>query len=311
MCTALNSTKRGHFFGRTLDVECYAPTQVVAVGRFYPFCFSCGEVMKNHLSILGAAHVSGGVPLFYDGMNEAGLCCAALSFPPAVYFKEGGGFNLASYEIISYILSRFRTVREARAHLGNLRITDKSFSSDLPTTPLHWICADRTGAFVIEQTEGGLKIYDAPHGILANAPEYPFHLHRIREIAQLSNLEAEGRLCDGELAAPYSSGFGALGLPGDYSSSSRFLRVAFVESFCLPFEGHGGVDRFFTVMDTVKLPYGCVIGKGGSPNYTVYTCCMDTEAGVYHYSLYEDGKRRNVSFSSFSLDTDKLFSLPM
>ena len=190
-----------------------------------------------------------------------------------------------------------------------MEISREPFSENFPTTPLHWLIGDKTGSFVIEAVGGGVNLYDNPVGVLTNAPEFPFHTARLAETSGLSD-RVSREVLESDKVKPYSRGFGSLGLPGDYTSASRFLRVAFVDRYCRPLK-KDGVERFFTVMESVKVPYGCVTSEVGEHFYTVYTCCMDTDEGKYHYLPYGERQYKTVSFSDASQECGEIVRFPV
>jgi choloylglycine hydrolase len=224
------------------------------------------------------------VPLFYDAFNECGLAIAALSFPKcAVYLPAHEGYiNLGSFELIPYILGECGSVDDAKKSLSRINLTGDSFSGAYRSTPLHFMIADRERSIVVEPCEDGLEIYDAEVGVMTNAPGYGYHLSRLTEYFNLSNRQPEGP-SDRE---PYSRGMGAVGLPGDWSSASRFIRCDFVKRHIS--SEKDPVPRFFRVADTVEVPRGCVLTIDGEEVSTAYTSCMALDDLTYNYRTYED-----------------------
>ena len=294
MCTAINSIGSYHCFGRTLDVECAPLTQLAILDKGYTLKLKNGSEIRTQRRIMGSAHLSSGYPLFFDGMNESGLCVAALEFPDCVYTGAREDNSIASFEVIPFVLGNAEGVNDAKRQLEGIKISSENFSQELSATKLHWLIGDRTGSFVLECDTNGVHLYDNPCGVLSNAPGFGFHLARLSEISALSDRPSASSF-ENEMIKPYSGGFGSLGLPGDYTSSARFLRAAFVEKYCRTYTG--AVNRLFTVLDSVKVPYGCVLRESGGYSYTVYTCCMDSQRGEYYYLPYESHSARVFSFS--------------
>ena len=288
MCTAINTNNNLHLFGRTLDFEHSFGQEIVSTPRNY----MQGDITCTY-SIIGAAKAVGDAILFFDGMNEKGLCGAALNFPGyAVYHPEREGMtNLASYQLLPYILGRCESVKEARLILEKTSITPKSFSSDMPSTPLHWIFADRGEAITVESLKDGLKIYENPLGILTNSPTFDYHMIRLADYMNMTADYPENSLTACTLSH-YSRGMGAIGLPGDFSSSSRFVRAAFLlknTKF-----GETDADSFFHIMDSLSGPDGCVRTVSGEPVRTIYTSCACTNDLTYRYTTYENRSIREV-----------------
>lgn len=306
MCTALIC---GHFFGRTLDLEYSYGEQVVVVPRRFPLTFRMQSSLPNHHAIIGIAHVKQNYPLFYDGMNEKGLAVAALNFPlSAVYHQaEKDRVNLAPFELIPWILGQCSTVTQALELLARANVTRTDFSPQLPATPLHWLIADSQQAVTAEPLADGLRIHENPVGVLTNEPPFPFQLSRLNDFRGLSAAPAANRFSSLPLTE-YSRGMGALGLPGDWSSQSRFVRCAFA-SHNSPCPNH--VTQFFHIMSTVEVPRGSVRLANGKEVISVYTSCCDLKRGVYHYTTYENRQICAVDMGRCDLTGNILCRYPL
>ncbi len=306
MCTAISFKGTHHLFGRTLDAQASYGEKVVITPRRFEFSFIHEATSKIHEAIIGAACISGGVPLYFDAMNESGLAAAGLNFNGnAVYHPvREGCHNVASFELIPWILCSCRDIEDAAELLSDTNITRDNFSPELPTTPLHFIFADKSGSIAVESVEEGLKIYDNPYGVLTNNPPFQFHRENLKSYMSLSSLAPENRLCKDVRLTPYSFGMGAVGLPGDFSSSSRFVRAVFSKNSIDV--GDDEINGFFHLMDTVTVPKGCVRGDDGMPHYTLYTSCADTDDGVYCYSTYKNRGIVSLNMEEAQLDSDEL-----
>ena len=307
MCTAISERGRYHLFGRTLDLELSYIESVVLRPRNFAFEFRHEGKIEKHSAIIGIAHISGETPLYYDAMNEEGLCAAGLNFPGNAVYNEckDGLFNLAAFEVIPFILSKCKSVGEARELLKMTNITGESFAQALPTTPLHFIISDKYESITVEPLADGLRIYDNPFGVLTNNPPFNFQVTHLANFAGLSSSSRENTLCPKIKLGQYSRGMGAIGLPGDYSSTSRFVRAVFAKNHTTHEDDEAGeVNRFFHIMDTVSVPKGAVKTDEGRDVRTVYTSCGCFESGRYYYTTYEDRTLRSLAFSDVSLDTD-------
>jgi len=216
--------------------------------------------------------------------------------------KEGG-VNLAPFELMSRVLGQCADALQARQLLEQVNVIKADFSPDLPSTPLHWIVADRRHCFVAEPTADGLHLYDDPVGVLTNAPPFPMQLDRLNDCLHLSAAPLVNRFAPHLPLAPYSRGMGALGLPGDWSSPSRFVRAAFAaHNASAPMD----VTQFFHLMACVEVPRGCVRLEDGTEVISVYTSCCDMDTGVYHYVTYGNRQICAVELSRRDLDSDRL-----
>ena len=309
MCTAIC---RGPYCGRTLDYE-FSYTEEGTIfprNAFLPLRHE-GDLSTHH-ALIGMAFVQEDFPLYYDAMNEHGLYGAALAFGGnAHYFPpRKGALNLASFELIPYLLGRCASLSALRALIENLNITDSPFRQDLPPSPLHWIFADTQQAVVLESTAQGLQIYENPVGVLTNNPPFPYHLQKLCEFSHLSASASADPLFPE--SAPYSRGMGGMGLPGDLSSSSRFIRAAFTNRLATIGESKSDQGRqFFRVLGTVEQVKGCVLLEDGQLEHTIYTACCDLENGVYFYTTHQNERIIGIDLHQEDLDGSRLISYPL
>ena len=296
MCTAVRMAGRHHLFGRTLDLERSYGEGVVITPRNYKLSFRHGEVMR-HPAIIGMAIVHDGNPLYFDAMNERGVAMAALNFPKSAVYGEVavGEMNVASYELIPWMLSRVSSVREAVRLLESVNVTCESASAELPATPLHWMISDKRESVVVESVADGLRVYENRFGILTNEPPFTYHEAHVADYMHLTAAAPQNKIAPEVDITRYSRGMGAIGLPGDFSSASRFVRAFFAKSST----DAGGsemeeISAFFHVMGTVSTPSGCVMSESGERVRTVYTSCADTDSMTYYFTTYENRRVRAV-----------------
>ena len=193
MCTAVTYKTDSFYFGRTLDNDFSYSEQVTVTPRNFVFDFRNGKTIKNHLAIIGMAHVVDGYPLYYDAVNEKGLCMAGLNFVGnAHYFDpQGDKDNIAQFELIPYVLSQCENVAKAKELLKKINITGEAFNSELPVAQLHWIIADKTQAITVESVKDGLKVYDNPVGVLTNNPPFDMQMFNLNNYMSLTNSEPQ------------------------------------------------------------------------------------------------------------------------
>ena len=312
MCTAVAFSGVGRYFGRNLDVEQPYGEQVVVTPRRFSFPLRYLPSMTAHHALIGMAVVARGVPLYFEATNERGLSMAGLSFPgEAVYHAPTDGKdNVCPFELIPWVLVRCADVAQAREALARVQVVDTPFSPEMPLTPLHWLVADGNGSLTVESVAAGLRVYENPVGVLTNSPPFPYHMTRLRDFSALHESAPNDRLCPGVSLEPYSLGMGALGLPGDFSSPSRFVRAVFVKSRsrCVP-EGEE-VAQFFHVLSAVAMPKGCVRTDSGTYEYTRYSSCCRTDRGVYYYTTYGDGTPRAADLYAGDLEGTALRLYP-
>lgn len=289
MCTAI---WHDGCFGRTLDLDRRYHESVTVTPRRFPLAFSDGTVLQEHYALIGMATVAGGYPLYYEAMNEHGLCMAGLRFQGYAVYAPAAGGGTASFELIPRVLATAADLSEARALLQDLTVTDRAFSDGYPPSPLHWLVADRSGTLAVEPLVEGLRVWENPARVLTNAPPLPQQEARLAALHALSP------------AAKNGLGGGAAGLPGDWSSASRFVRAAFALRHALPAETDAArVAAAFRLLGTVAVPHGCVLTEEGCCHATVYTCCCDTAQKAYHYTTAADPSVHTVWLNDTDGDT--------
>lgn len=310
MCTAATYKTNDFYFGRTLDYEFSYGDEITVTPRNYPFKFRNGEELSEHYAFLGMAHVCGDYPLYYEAANEKGLCAAGLNFVNnAKYFPPTDGkTNVAQFEFIPYILGKCQNLSQAKELLANINITNAAFNDKLPCASLHWLIADKTGAITVESVNDGLKIYDNPVGVLTNNPPFETQMFMLNNFMSLSNKDPENTFCGDLRLSRYSRGMGALGLPGDLSSSSRFVRAAFIKLNSLSEGGEKeSVGQFFHILGGVEQQRGLCEVSPGKYEITIYTSCINADKGIYYYTTYGNRQISAVNMHNQNLNGASLY----
>lgn len=306
MCTALYND---HYFGRNLDLEKSFGEKVVITPRNYPFHFRNGEVLNNHYAMIGMAIIIKDYPLYFDAANEYGLAIAGLNYPEANYKPLNEDLkNIASFELIPYLLGNYKNIQEVKEALNKINISNLNFSEDFKASPLHWLIADQKEAIVLESDQDGLKIYENPLGILTNSPSFDKQLFNLNNYQRLSKKAPLNTFSNELELKTYSYGMGAMGLPGDLSSMSRFVRLAFYKKNSFS-EGSEESERnhFFKLLESVYQIKGANEIRYNEFEYTVYTSCIDLFKAIYYYKTYEDPKVREIHLKDYNLDLNILF----
>lgn len=309
MCTAATYKTKDFYFGRTLDYEFSYGDEITVTPRNFPFDFRHGEKCSNHYAIIGMAHVAGGYPLYYDAMNEKGLCMAGLNFVGnAVYFQpDSKKENVAQFEFIPWVLSQCQSTAEARKKLENANITCEPFSEQLPCAQLHWIIADKNETITVESTADGLKIYNNPVGVLTNNPPFDTQMFLLNNYMSLSPKQPDNNFAQELELKSYSRGMGALGLPGDLSSASRFAKAAFTKMNSISADSEDeSVSQFFHILGSVDQQRGCCEVADGKFEITLYTSCCNADKGIYYYTTYDNHQISAVDMNKTDLNSDTL-----
>ncbi len=314
MCTAATYLTKDFYFGRTLDYDCSYGEEVTITPRSYVFQFRHMRAMESHYAIIGMAHVAMDYPLYYEGVNEMGLGMAGLNFVGNAYYGAASPDkdNVAQFELIPWILGQCATVREVRMLLHRLNLVNTPFSSQMPLAQLHWIIADRQEAITLEAVREGLKVYDNPAGVLTNNPPFPEQMFQLNNYMHLSPKDPVNHFSDKLPLKTYARGMGALGLPGDLSSQSRFVRAAFVKMNSLSgaLESES-VSQFFHILGAVDQQRGCCALGEGKYEVTIYTSCCNADKGIYYYTTYENHQISGVDMHRENLEGKELIRYPL
>ena len=314
MCTAATYKTKDFYFGRTLDYEFSYGDEVTVTPRNYPFHLREMGDMVSHYAMIGMAYVAEDYPLYYDGINEKGLGMAGLNFVgnAACWDRKEGKDNLAQFEFIPWILGRYSTVKEARRFIENMNILNTPFNDKLPLAQLHWIIADREESITVEAVKEGIKIYDNPVGVLTNNPPFDQQLFALNNYMHLSVKSPADTFAAGLDLQRYSRGMGAIGLPGDLSSQSRFVKVAFTKMNSLSGEGEmESVSQFFHILGSVDQQRGLCELDDGKYEITLYTSCCNADKGIYYYTTYDNHQITAVDMHRENLNGDKLIRYPL
>ena len=314
MCTAATYKTKDFYFGRTLDYEfCYGD-EIIITPRNFEFNFRMGKKMENHYAIIGMAHVAGDYPLYYDAINEKGLGIAGLNFVGNAYYNDcaDGKDNIAQFELIPWILCQCETVKEVRELLKNINITNEPFSEKFPLAQLHWIIADKNEAIIVESMKDGLKVYDNSVGVLTNNPPFDKQMFELNKYMNLSSKSPQNNFSNKLNMEYYSRGMGGIGLPGDLSSQSRFVRVSFVKMNSVSGDDEkSSVSQFFHILNSVDQQRGCCDVGDGKYEITIYTSCCNASKGIYYYTTYNNHQITGVNMFKENLDGDKIIKYPV
>lgn len=314
MCTAAVYQNKDHYFGRNLDLDFSYYETVTITPRNYPFCFRKAHMPSRHYAMIGMAYVVEDYPLYYDAVNEKGLAMAGLNFPDNAHYGEprNGMDNVTPFEFIPWLLGQCETVSQARALLSKINLVNISFSPRLPLAPLHWIIADRKEAITAEPVRGGLKIHDNPVGILTNNPVFEMQMMNLNNYMKLSAGKPENLFSEKLDLQTYCCGMGAMGLPGDFSSMSRFVKAAFVKMNSVSSDSEeDSVGQFFHIMDSVAFPRGAVCVGEDKYDITVYSSCCNMDKGIYYYTTYENRQIMGVDMYREDLNGSRLIRYPL
>lgn len=327
MCTAATYQTKNHYFGRNLDYEFSFGESAVIIPRNFPLHFREAEPLTSHFAIMGIAHLAevpadqraanqpNTLPLLYDAINEKGLGVAGLNFVGnAVYNAHvENKDNISQFEFIQWLLGQCSNVTEAKAKLDNMNFRNINFSDQLPVAELHWLISDTTGtSIVVESVADGLKIYDNPVGVLANNPPFDKQLLQLSNYQHLSAKAPVNNLAPNLNFPIYSRGMGAIGLPGDLSSESRFAKAAFTKLNSISADDElSSVSQFFHILHSVDQQNGCCDLGDNKYEHTLYSSCYDLENSMMYYTTYNNHQISAISLDKANLDGTEVFTFPV
>ncbi len=338
MCTALTLlASKKHLFGRNMDMEYHFGQQVVITPRNYKWEWRHDKASTQKYATIGMAFPlpfkdSKGkdiiVPLYAEAANEAGLGCAGLNFPGNAYYPKHGSKEIAKgaveicpWEVVPYFLAHFKTTAECKEFIikKNVRFIEEPIAPQLATAPLHFIITDKKGeSIVIEPTKDGLKLYDSPIGIMTNNPTYDFHLNSLAYYQNLGfEQQKEVKWVGGQNASPCGQGFASVGLPGDWTPASRFIRTCWLKNVC-NLDGRDydqGVAQFFHILDNVAFQRGAIrLGKDKKGEWindvTIYNSCINLEDGIYYYKTEGNNQIQMIDMYNEKLDGTEVVVYP-
>lgn len=301
-------------FGRTMEWGTFdLKSRVVIFPRGQQFTahtpdHKSGLTWKTQHGFFGLDAPAMGEGLVVDGMNEKGLSVSGFYHPGfaeyQAYDPAKASESMGPGDVIPYLLSTTATVGEAKAALAKVRVTPVVAPSIGIAPPGHWIVTEPSGkAIVIEYLKGELVIFDAPLGVITNAPTYDWHVINLRNYLNLSQVALPMKKIEEMDFAPLGGGSGMIGLPGDNTPPSRFVRaVAFSQTARPTPTGQETVYELFRILDNFNLPLGSAEGEGEAKtkdmrSSTIWTTVWDTKNKELYYHTQHNRRVRKVDMS--------------
>jgi choloylglycine hydrolase len=331
-CTSflLDAADGGKVYGRTMEFGLDLHSQLVIVPRNLALTGTgpdgtagAGLPWTTKYGVAGANGL--GLPVVVDGVNEAGLAGGLLYLPDLAVYQDVAAADakasIASYELLLYTLTSFATVAEARVGITKIKVNRSPQVVFKMPVPVHMTLHDATGAsIVVEYIDGALHIYDNPTSVMTNAPAFDWHLTNLNNYLGLSLTDPAPRKVGGiELASP-STGAGMLGIPGDMSSPSRFVR-AFVYSHAAPVAktSDGAVLTAFHLLDNFDIAPGTIRTEAGAKagggvagiETTEWMAVADLKNRRYYMRTYDDYQTQVIDLKSAKLDASAMIFVPL
>ncbi len=316
MCTAitLQSKKRENFFGRTMDFSYNIKPGIYIIPKNYKWYNNAttGNYIDCYRFICMGQEVDGMLGVF-DGVNERGFAAAALYFAGYAYYDLpiNDKKPISSIDFLHYILGSCASIDDLQYLSKNITIVGEKDPITKTVAPLHWIATDRSGrCVVIEQTKTGLKVINNPIGVMANSPDFSWHMTNLRNYMNIS-IEQQKQTYWGHVSlTPFGQGGGSINLPGGFTSPERFARAAFLKTHIeVPEKLSEAVMAYFHIMNSVSVPKGIIITDKGTYDYTKYIALINTNTCRYYFKSYENDEIMTVSLCDYYKynDTNQIF----
>lgn len=305
MCTAmsLKTNKQEVIFGRTMDFSYELDPEIYIIPKNYEWA-NAFKTFKynNQYKIIGTGQKLDKV-ILVDGINEKGLGVAALYFQGEAYYSDDENKRerptIGSYEVVNFLLGHCQNILEVMEVLNKVEIIGAKDEITNVVAPLHWFVVDSDDrCLTIEQTKEGLHFYDNPVKVLSNSPSFEWHITNLSNYLSISNHQIEEDKIGNLKLKPFGQGGGTFGLPGDYTSPSRFIRVVYQKHFTkIPKEIDDVINTCFNIMKTVTIPKGVVMTSRETYDYTQYVVFMNVKTGDYYFNTYNNNQILKVNIN--------------
>ncbi|MFG1344475.1 choloylglycine hydrolase family protein [Xanthobacter autotrophicus DSM 431] len=324
-CTSfiIHTTEGGIVYGRTMEFGFRLKSEAIVIPRNLAMTATGPDGKPGAMTWKTKYAATGlnafGIPVLTDGMNEKGLAGGILYFPDYAGYADPAKVDpktaLAPWDVLTWALTNFATVAEVKAALSGISVVDLKEPTMGITPPFHYTLHDASGAsLVIEPVGGTLKVYDNPYGVMTNAPGFDWHLTNLRNYVKISPFNAEPLKLDGQTIASFGQGSGLLGIPGDPTPPSRFVRaLGYVASVERKPSGIQSVRLAEHIANNFDIPVGWIRdGKSTAAlEYTQWTAVADLANKRYYVKTYDDPVLRGIDLMSFDLNAPKVVTAPL
>lgn len=297
--------------GRTLEFGIQVDTSIVVVPEGYEFVGTTpqGNGLKYAAKYAAVGAIAFDNIAIMDGLNEKGLAVGTFYFPGfAGYSKitpENQAKAVSPVEFSNWLLTQFATIEEVKAALSEVVIAPTVVKEWGPTAaPFHYIVYEKSGkSLVIEPIDGKLVTHENPLGTFTNSPTFDWHLTNLRNYINLTPNNPKPLKIDGLEFASFGQGGGMVGLPGDFTPPSRFVRAAIFSITATPSaNAKESIFQTFHLLNQFDIPVGLARDKVGDVVYTdstMITCARDPQSLKYYFRTYDDQTIRVVDLTKF------------
>lgn len=283
-----------------------------------------GHKWKAKYGYVGAAVIN---ELFIgEGINEVGLNAGLFYFPHygslAKYSSKDAKKSIVDMQVVSWILSNFSTVEEVKEGIKKIKVVNIGYDEKgqpLPTA--HWRVTDAKGGnIVIEIINGGeVKIYDNVVGVLTNSPDYEWQVKNLNNYINLYSGNATNYSVNNHEIFSFGAGTGALGLPGDITPPSRFVRAFYFLNTMKPAENADiAVNEGFHILNNFDIPIGVEYSKEHQqyipkdiPSATQWTAISNLNDREFYYKTMYNSQIRKVDLKKIDFTKVKFQAMPL
>lgn len=326
-CTGINlkTVDEKNIAARTMEWSpFFLDSKLIVIPRNYPYIGSTpdgnnGMKWNSKYGVLGISFTDEMIIL--EGMNEAGLSLGTFYFPEYAsyepYDKKNSSKSISVPQLGSYILSQFASIEEVKEGVENINVNGQILDILGIVPPAHWKVVDKNGnCIVIEYTNNGqLKIYNATTGVFTNAPTYDWHITNLNNYLNLDRKSASPINIGGVELKPFGSGSGLLGIPGDFTPPSRFIRAVALSTTTPPLkDAEAGMNQAFTILSNFEIPIGIMYPKGKIPNIpsaTQWTSVSNVSDLLFYYTTNYNSQIRMVDLKEIKFDGKEITSRPL
>ncbi len=264
-----------------------------------------------------------GLPVILDGLNEKGLAVGLFYFPTSAgympYSASDAGKTLAPWELGSWMLENFASVDEVKANIGKVVVPSVVLKEWGFAPEMHYVAQDSSGkSIVVEYTGGKLNVYDCPLGVITNSPAFDWQMTNLRNYVNFSFTNVPPVKLGTVVLQPFGQGTGMLGIPGDFTPPSRFVRaVAFSQGVLPSATGSDAVLEAFHILNNFDIPKGAAREREKDAHgniqadYTLWTTANDLKAKRFYFRTYDNSQIRMVDLTKMNLDAKNIVTISM
>ncbi len=329
-CTGIRlSAKNGSaVYGRTMEWGTFdLNSRVAVIPRGYGFTGLTpdgynGKEWTAKYGFVGLDML--GKNVFADAMNEKGLAVGLFYHPGYAtymeYNKAQANNTITAVDIVSYILSQFATIDEVKKGMGSVKVVPVVEKAIGIPVQGHWMVTEPSGkSIVIEYLNKELRIFDNPLGVITNAPTYDWHMTNLRNYVNLSAVALPAKKIEDLNFAPLGGGSGMIGLPGDFTPPSRFVRAVAWSQTARPLKkSDEAIYELFRMLDNFNVPLGAAEGSDsensnlkGMRSSTIWTTAWDLSDKVLYFHTQHNRRVRKVTLNKIDFSKKEITHIPL